>query len=196
MKRRRDARRYHRKLAAHGATIETWNQVGDRWPQLFDLFGVVANNASDAGRLPLTIEVQRLLFQRLDTLGPGAFHVHVLRYEGQVISFLLVLRAHDVRFAKYYGADNHHSRNAYSYFNLHLYEIERAIADGCRMLDVGVTNYPFKRNMGCELHPSEFLVEIYHPVLKPLAALVAGRLGQAADEEHTNATAESDQRSG
>ncbi len=195
IKRRRDARRYRRKLEAYGATIETWNQVDDRWSQLFDLFGVVANKAADIGRLPTTIEIERLLFQRLDTMGPGAFHVHVLRYQEQVISFLLVLRAGDVSFAKFYGADNHHSRNAYAYFNLHLYEIERAIADGCRMLDVGVTNYPFKRQMGCEFHPSEFLVEIYHPVLRPLATLVASRLGQAADVEHTKATEEDDQHS-
>lgn len=192
-KRRYDARRYRRKLTAYGATIETWNQVGDRWPELFELFQVVVSNAADAGRLPTPIELQQSMFKRLDTLGPDAFQIHVLRYQGQVVSFLLVLRAHDVRFAKYYGADNHHSLNALAYFNLHLYEIERAIADGSRLLDVGVTSYAFKRQMGCQFHPSAFLIEMYHPVLKPLATLVAGRLGQAADDEHTDTTAESGQ---
>jgi len=161
--------------------------VGDRWSQLFDLFDVVAGDAVDAGRLPIPVQLQPLLFKRMDTLGPDAFHVHALRHEGRVVSFLLVLRAHDMRFAKYYGADHHHSQNAYSYFNLHLYEIERALADRCRVFDVGVTNYPFKRRMGCRFHPSEILVELYHPVLKPLAALVAGRLGQAAHGEHADA---------
>jgi predicted N-acyltransferase len=189
-KRRYNARHDRRMLEEHGVSVETWNRVGDRWPRLYELFRVVAANAADAGRLPTPIEMQPSLFRRLDTLGPDTFHVHALRHGGELIGFLLVLRAHDGRYAKYYGADNHLSRTVMAYFNLQLYEVEHAIAGGCRRLDLGVTTYPFKRRLGCQFHPTSFLVDLYHPVLKPVAALVAGRLGQAADNEHDEAMPE------
>ena len=179
-KRRQNIRRSRAKLARSGAGIERLPMSRAPAGTLFRLFANVADNAHRTGRIPLTLRIGELFFARLPTLDRLA-HVSVIRQRGEIACFLLVLRAGGTRYFKYYGAEHGRARPLDGYFNLLQHELEAAIDDGCQLVDLGATSYAYKRRMGCSFEPTEYGIDVYQPLLRPLVGLVARRLEQARD---------------
>ncbi|MDD4929278.1 MAG: hypothetical protein PHP85_08385 [Gallionella sp.] len=81
--------------------------------------------------------------------GLGQFHLY---FEGaRLIGFLQMIVSGKKANLKYMGMDHRRNRQYFLYFVMCLRGIEAALHAGCTRIELGVSSYPAKRLMGCEL---------------------------------------------
>lgn len=102
-----------------------------------------------------TLEHAKISFEKLTPeyfmamSGIGKFQLY---FEGErLIGFLQLLCRGQKASLKYMGMDHTRNREHYLYFAMCLKGIESAVADGCTHIELGVSSYPAKQMMGCEL---------------------------------------------
>ena len=69
----------------------------------------------------------------------------------QMVGFIQIIRKGYSMVAFYMGLDYAVDRKLGVYFAMHLHAVDFAIASNCSELEVGETNYMFKKNLGCDL---------------------------------------------
>lgn len=100
--------------------------------------------------------------------GLGKFHLYF--EEDRLIGFLQTLTRGKRASLKYMGMDHLRNRQYYLYFAMCLKGIESAIAAGCSRIELGVSSYPAKHLMGCELVETFIYFRHNNPLLHALLA--------------------------
>ena len=85
----------------------------------------------------------------------GPLSKYIFYFEGeQMLGFHQLMCDGDTMYCKYIGMDYAKAHEHKLYFALMLQAVNICIRDGIRHVDFGVTSYAFKRQLGCEMHPS------------------------------------------
>lgn len=98
---------------------------------------------------------------QFEQLNPGYFREtgplskYIFYFEGeQMLGFHQLMCDRDTMYCKYIGMDYAKAHEHKLYFALMLQAVNICIRDGIRHVDFGVTSYAFKRQLGCEMHPT------------------------------------------
>jgi predicted N-acyltransferase len=162
-KRRHEIRQRIRVFQEQGCTIEKISDYGRYADDLLGLWEQTYRHAKEYQREVLTREYFAGL---AESLGDRSF-VLLCRKEGRPIGFTLLLDAGDTLISTYCGLDYETNRSTFTYFVLFYRSIEEAIGLGKKWLELGITNYNPKVEVGAIPEP----LSIYVKALRPVAQL-------------------------
>ena len=143
-KRRGTVRAERRQFLAGGSEVRE-EKLADRAAELAPL---MARTERRHGREITVEEVEFYLTLRAMNLGDDCLTL-VLRTAGRPVAFSLTFRCGETWVLSSWGCD-YEASPQWAYFNMAFYEpIERAIRDGCKLIDFGVGVPDAKRFRGC-----------------------------------------------
>ncbi len=153
-----------------GCTIEKIHDFSDISDDLYKLWNNTFMNAKEYQREILNPDYFRFLSEYL---GDKSF-ILLCRKAGKPIGFTMFLDSGDTLVSTYCGLDYEYNKSTYVYFILFYKSIEEAINAGKKWLELGVTNYNPKIELGALPEPlylyikstSKILNSIVTPLLK------------------------------
>jgi predicted N-acyltransferase len=162
-KRRHEIRQRIKVFQEQGCTIEKITDFSRYAGELLALWEQTFQHAKEYQREVLTREY----FVNLsDSLGGRSF-ILLCRKGERPIGFTLLLDSGDSLISTYCGLDYEMNRSTFTYFVLFYRSIEEAIGMGKEWLELGITNYTPKVEVGAIPEP----LSIYVKSLKPMADL-------------------------
>jgi predicted N-acyltransferase len=172
-KRRHEIRQRIRVFHEQGCTVEKITDFAGCAGELMGLWEQTFRHAKEYQREVLTPEY----FSGLsESLGERSF-ILLCRRGDRPIGFTLLLDAGDTLISTYCGLDYEVNRSTFTYFVLFYRSIEEAIALGKEWLELGITNYNPKIEVGAIPEPLSIYVKARRPVAQlffaPLLRLMA-----------------------
>jgi predicted N-acyltransferase len=178
-RRRREIKQRMKVFEAEGCTVEKIYDFAGCAEQLHSLWVQTFRQATEYQREVLTVEYFRGMAK---LLGKRAF-VLLCRKGGRPIGFTMLLDAGDTLISTYCGLDYELNRSTYTYFVLFYRSIAEAISMGKEWLELGITNYNPKIEVGALPEP----ISIYARSLNPVGNLFfAPALRLMASPPHFN----------
>lgn len=169
---RKAARNICDAVARHGAIVERLHELRTEGGRLYELYAEVERRAQvqfgvfGPGYLPALAEM----------LGPARFRCSVIRGEGRLLGFSLVLKDGDAAVGHVVGFDYAANEQAPIYLRLLHLVIEDGLALGCREVHFGRTALEPKARLGALPTDTELWVRHAHPMVNrfvgPLLRLV------------------------
>jgi hypothetical protein len=169
---RKAARNICDAVARHGAVVERLHELRTEEQRLYELYAEVERRAQvqfgvfGPGYVPALAEL----------LGPERFRCSVIRGEGRLLGFSLVLKDGDAAVGHVLGFDYGANGEAPVYLRLLHLVIEDALSLGCRQIHFGRTALEPKARLGALPTETELWVRHANPVVNrvvgPLLRLV------------------------
>jgi predicted N-acyltransferase len=178
-RRRREIKQRMKVFQSEGCTVEKIYDFAGCAEQIHALWVQTFKQATEYQREVLTVEYFRGMAEQL---GKRAF-ILLCRKDDTPIGFTMLLDAGDTLISTYCGLDYEMNRSTYTYFVLFYQSIAEAISMGKEWLELGITNYNPKIEVGALPEP----ISIYARSLKPLGNLFfAPALRLMASPPHFN----------
>jgi len=166
-------------MARHGATLNLCRDPSGVSEELFELYqSTNRRKQRQRNYIPMPFAIDRDFFDSLSAFEALDSKALLIRVEGRLIAYCLLLQGGGTLYFRSVGLDYHWSLKTRAYFNLIYATIELAIQQGCERVDFGLTSYTFKKRMGCVLYPSRYRVAFHHPLLRALSRAFIFLLGR------------------
>jgi hypothetical protein len=173
-KRRREIRQRLAAFRKSGCTIERIDDFAGISGELLALWRETFGRAKEYQREVLT----GAYFSGMSEQLGGRSFVLLCRQGGRPIGFTMLLDSGDTLISTYCGLDYELNRSTYAYFVLFYRSIEEAISMGKEWLELGITNYVPKMEVGAIPEPLAIYVKSDKPLVNLLFAPLL-RLGFA-----------------
>ncbi len=171
-KKRRKLRADQKLLAEHRAVVEVCPDPEAISDELYALYKTTNRKKQEQGDyIPTPVEIGQAFFAQLGQFPCLQAKAIVIRVDGRLIAYCLVMRGGSTLYFKSVGLDYQLSNPSHAYFNLIYAAVEYALQSGCARIDFGMTSYTFKKRIGCSLHSTRYQVAFYHPLLRLLRKL-------------------------
>lgn len=165
-KRRHEVRFHRKKFAAQGCSVERVEDFAP-WAQcMVELWNNTAARASEYQREQLNAEFFRSMS---DQLGKRSFALLCMR-NGVPIGFTVLIDAGHSLISTYCGLDYRYNRSTHAYFVLFYASIEAATQLRKNWLELGITSYIPKIELGALPEPLRIYVTATNPVYRLLLA--------------------------
>lgn len=165
-KRRYEVKRRLRAFDDRGCTIELCNDVREYGVEILDLWFNIYNSTKELQREILNREYFEYLS---DFLGDRAY-TFICKREGKVIAFMMILEGEDRLLPIYCGMDYGESKKSYSYFVMLYKTIEEALKRGKKIIELGITTYTPKIELGMVVEPLNVFSRAKNPFLNLIFA--------------------------
>jgi len=132
-------------------------------PDLAQLYALYVNTHQQATEYHREV-LPMALFQRLQGSGLAVFSV-LHAPGGQAVAFVLSGVSDKVINPFLFGRDYDVELPVNAYYVLHIDLMRHYISPDTHMVDLGITNYFVKQNLGCELSDNRFYLKLSNPVL-------------------------------
>ena len=182
-KRRLNFKHRMEKMLSNGITYEIINDYGNLAEEMASLWEQVNNRADEYEHEKLTATYFREMNRFLD----DRTYIIAIKKQDQLIAFAQCYEYADQLSALHIGLDYHYNQLYDLYFNTTLLCLLEAIKRRKRNLDLGITSYPFKMMLGCELEPMVYFIKhIQKPKLTTaLSNLISSSIMQPSNPHRT-----------
>jgi predicted N-acyltransferase len=162
-RRRREIKQRMKVFESEGCTVEKIYDFGPYAEQIHALWEQTFRQATEYQREVLTVAY----FRNMTQLLPQRSFILLCRKGDRPIGFTMLLDAGDTLISTYCGLDYELNRSTFTYFVLFYRSIAEAIAMGKEWLELGITNYNPKIEIGALPEP----IAIYARSLSPIGNL-------------------------